>query len=313
VAPAIAAGCTIVVKPAPQTPFCSLLLAEIAREAGTPAGALGVLPASVPQAERMVRDERFRVLTFTGSTAVGWKLRSIAGTKRVALELGGNAGVIVHSDANLELAADRCNNGGFSYAGQSCISVQRIFVQRSVEKKFTELLVDRVKTLVVGDPLDAKTDVGPMISEGAAVRVEEWVTDAIASGAKALCGKRRHGSLYDPTVLIHTRPDMTVNCQEVFGPVVTVSPFDTFDEALLAVNDSPYGLQAGVFTRDIGNIFRAYETLEVGGLMVNEVPTFRVDTMPYGGVKQSGAGREGPRYAIEEMTEPRLLMMNLDV
>jgi glyceraldehyde-3-phosphate dehydrogenase (NADP+) len=311
-APAIAAGNPMVVKPAPQAPLCSLLLAEVARQAGTPAGSLGVVLCSVAQAERMVRDERFRMLTFTGSTAVGWKLRAIAGSKRVTLELGGNAGVIVHSDANLELAADRCAQGGFSYAGQSCISVQRIYVHHAVENKFKEMLVERVKALVVGDPLDAATDVGPLITEAAAVRVEEWVSDAVAAGARALCGKRRRGPLFDPTVLAGTLPGMTVNCEEIFGPVVTVTPYDTFDEALLRVNDSRFGLQAGVFTRDIANVFRAFETLEVGGLMVNEVPTFRIDTMPYGGVKQSGTGREGPRYAIEEMTEPRLLMLNLD-
>jgi acyl-CoA reductase-like NAD-dependent aldehyde dehydrogenase len=312
VAPAFAAGCTIVVKPAPQAPLCALLLAECVQEAGAPAGAFAVLPCSVAQAEGMVRDERFRMLSFTGSTAVGWKLKSIAGRKHVALELGGNAGVIVHADANLELAADRSAQGGFGYAGQTCISVQRIFVHRSVEKKFTDLLVERVKALVVGDPLDPKTDVGPLISRGAAERVEEWVTDAIAGGARALCGRRRHDSIFDPTVLVDTKPEMAVNCQEIFGPVVTVTPYDSFDEALWRVNDSPYGLQAGVFTRDLANVFRAFEQIEVGGLMINEVPTFRVDTMPYGGAKQSGLGREGPRYAIEEMTEPRLLMLNLD-
>ena len=312
VAPAFAAGCTIVVKPAPQTPLCALLLAEAVQEAGAPAGAFAVLPCSNQQAEGRVRDERFRMLSFTGSGTVGWKLKSLAGRKRVALELGGNAGVIVHGDANLELAAERCAQGGFSYAGQTCISVQRILVHRTVEKKFTDLLVDRVKALVVGDPLDPATDVGPLISHAAAERVDDWVADAISGGARALCGRRRRDSLYDPTVLTHTKPDMPVNCEEIFGPVVTVSPYDSFDEAIVHLNDSRFGLQAGVFTRDIGNIFRAYEQIEVGGLMINEVPTFRVDTMPYGGSKESGIGREGPRYAIEEMTEPRLLMLNLD-
>jgi len=311
-APAFAAGCTIVIKPAPQTPLCALLLAEAAQEAGAPAGSLSVLPCSNAQAEAMVRDERFRMLSFTGSTTVGWKLKSLAGHKRVALELGGNAGVIVHSDANLELAADRCAQGGFGYAGQTCISVQRILVHRSVEKKFLELLVERVKALVVGDPLDPTTDVGPMISRGAAERVDDWIGDALAGGARSLCGRRRRDSLIDPTVLVDTKPDMLVNCEEIFGPVVTVAPYDSFDEAIVRINDSRFGLQAGVFTRDIGNIFRAYEQIEVGGLMINEVPTFRVDTMPYGGSKESGIGREGPRYAIEEMTEPRLLMLNLD-
>jgi acyl-CoA reductase-like NAD-dependent aldehyde dehydrogenase len=312
VAPAFAAGCTIVVKPAPQAPLCALLLAEAVQEAGTPAGAFAVLPSSIAQAESMVRDERFRMLSFTGSTTVGWKLKSIAGKKRVALELGGNAGVIVHGDANLELAADRCAQGGFTYAGQTCISVQRILVQRSVEKKFTELLVDRVKALVVGDPLDPKTDVGPLISRGAAERVDDWVSDAIAGGARSLCGRRRRDSIMEPTVLVDTKPEMLVNCEEIFGPVVTLASYDSFDEALVRINDTRFGLQAGVFTRDIGHVFRAFEQIEVGGLMVNEVPAFRVDTMPYGGSKESGIGREGPRYAIEEMTEPRLLMLNLE-
>ncbi len=312
VAPAFAAGNTVVVKPASQTPLCALLLAEAVQEAGAPAGALAVLPCPGAKAEGMVRDERFRMLSFTGSGEVGWKLKSIAGRKRVALELGGNAGVIVHSDANLELAADRCTQGGFSYAGQTCISVQRIFVHRSVEKKFTDLLVERVKALVVGDPLDPKTDVGPLISRGAAERVEDWVGDAISGGARALCGHRRRDSLVEPTVLVNTKPEMPVNCEEIFGPVVALAPYDSFDEALVRINDSRFGLQAGVFTRDIGNVFRAFEQIEVGGLMINEVPTFRVDTMPYGGSKESGMGREGPRYAIEEMTEPRLLMLNLD-
>jgi acyl-CoA reductase-like NAD-dependent aldehyde dehydrogenase len=312
VAPAFAAGCTIVVKPAPQTPLCALLLAETVQEAGTPAGAFAVLPASVTQAEGMVRDERFKMLSFTGSTNVGWKLKAMAGKKRVTLELGGNAGVIVHSDANLELAAERCAQGGFAYAGQTCISVQRIFVHRAVEKKFTDLLVERVKALVVGDPLDSKTDVGPLISRAAAERVDDWLGDAISGGARALCGRRRRDSIIEPTVLVNTKPGMPVNCEEIFGPVVTVSPYDTFDEALVRINDSRFGLQAGVFTRDIGHVFRAHEQIEVGGLMINEVPSFRVDTMPYGGTKDSGSGREGPRYAIEEMTEPRLLMLNLD-
>jgi acyl-CoA reductase-like NAD-dependent aldehyde dehydrogenase len=312
VAPALAAGNTIVVKPAPQTPFCSLLLAEVAHQAGLTAGALSVLPCAITEAEAMVRDERFRMLTFTGSNAVGWRLKAIAGTKRVTLELGGNAAVVVHSDADLNLAAERCAQGGFGYAGQTCISVQRILVHRPVAEKFTSLLADRVRALAVGDPLDPKTDVGPLISPAAAARIEKWVSDAVAGGAKALTGGKRQGSVYQPTVLTGTRPDMNVNCEEVFGPVVTVAPYDSIDEAFTSVNDSPYGLQAGIFTRDIGNIFRAYENIQVGGLMVNEVPTFRVDTMPYGGVKQSGIGREGPRYAIEEMTEPRLLMLNLD-
>ena len=311
VAPAIAAGCTIIVKPAPQTPFCALILAEIVEKAGLPAGALNVLPLSNPDAERLVADERLKLLSFTGSGPVGWSLKSKAGKKRVALELGGNAAVIVHSDADVEDAARRCVQGGFSYAGQSCISVQRIFVQRSVEAKFVEALVSGVKKLKVGDPLDEATDVGPLINEDAARRAATWIEEAVAGGAKLLCGGHRTGSLLEPAVLTRTRPEMRVNCQEVFAPVVVVEPYDEFDEAIRRTNDSPYGLQAGVFTRDAKLLFKAFEELEVGGVIAGDISAFRIDSMPYGGIKESGLGREGLRYAIEEMTEPKLLVLNL--
>jgi len=310
-APAIAAGCTLVHKPAPQTPLCSLLLAELVQQAGWPAGALNVLPLSVPDAEPMVTDERLKMLSFTGSAAVGWELKKLAGKKRVTLELGGNAAVIVHSDADLDYAAERCALGGFSYAGQTCISVQRIFVERSAFERFLQAFLPRVGKLKLGDPLDEATDVGPMISEAAAERAHAWVQEALAVGAQLLCGGHRHGAMLEPTVLTGTQPEQRVNCQEVFAPVVTVEPYHDFADALKAVNDSPYGLQAGVFTRDAKLLFSAFEELEVGGVIAGDVPSFRIDPMPYGGVKDSGLGREGLRYAIEEMTERKILVANL--
>ena len=311
VAPAIAAGCTVVLKPASQTPLTALLLAEVIEQAGWPAGGLNVLPLRSQDAEEMVTDDRLKMLSFTGSPAVGWKLKSSAGKKRVTLELGGNAGVIVHSDADLEYAAARCAVGAFSYAGQSCIAVQRILVERGVYDAFLEKFLERVGKLRTGDPLDEATDIGPLISEQDAARAIEWVEEAVAGGARLLCGGQRRGSVVEPTVLTGTRPQMRVNCQEVFAPVKTVEAYDTFENALHEVNDSAFGLQAGVFTRDAKRIFQAYEELEVGGVLAGEVPTFRIDHMPYGGVKDSGMGREGLRYAIEEMTERKLLVMNL--
>lgn len=311
VAPAIAAGCTMVLKPAPQTPLCSFLLAEIVAGSGLPAGALNVLALSNVDAERLVVDDRLRMLTFTGSGAVGWALKQKAGKKKVVLELGGNAGVIVHSDADVKYAASRCVVGGFAYAGQSCISVQRIYVQRDVEERFTSALLDGVKKLKTGDPLDDATDVGPLINEEAARRAESWIAEAIAGGAKLLAGGKRQGSIVEPAVLTHTRPEMKVNCQEVFAPIVVIEPYDDFAEAVRRVNDSPYGLQAGLFTQDAKLIFTAFEQLEVGGVIAGDMSSFRIDHMPYGGIKESGMGREGLRYAIKEMTEPRTLVVNL--
>jgi len=260
-------------------------------------------------AAELVASDTFKMLTFTGSAKVGWELKAKSGKKRVVLELGGNAGVIVHGDADVEKAVERCVAGGFSYAGQSCISVQRIYVHRSIFKKFLSALVAGVEKLVVGDPLNEKTDVGPLIRESDARRTEEWIAEAVNGGATLLTGGKRKGSMMTPAVLTGTRPDQRVNCEEIFAPVVTCEPYDDFEAALAAVNSTSYGLQAGIFTHDSRLIFRAYETLEVGGVMVNEVPTFRLDHMPYGGVKDSGLGREGVRYAIEEMTEPKLLVM----
>ena len=310
VAPAMAAGCTVVHKPAPQTPLCSLMLGELVTQAGWPAGALNVLPLSNEDAGPLATDPRVKMLSFTGGP-VGWALRAKAGRKKVALELGGNAGVIIHHDADLAHAAERCTMGGFSYAGQVCISVQRILVARPVFDKFLGEFIPRVEKLKLGDPLDEATDVGPMINEAAAARAVEWIDEAVKGGAKLLTGGKREGLLVEPTVLTATRPSQKVNCEEIFAPVVTVEPYDEFAETLGRVNDSPYGLQAGLFTRDAKLIFQAYDALEVGALIIDDVPTFRIDNMPYGGTKDSGLGREGIRYAIEEMTERKLLAMNL--
>src|SRR5215472_8923138 len=311
VAPAIAAGCPMVLKPAPQTPLCSLLLAECVQQAGWPDGGLNVLPLSNEDAGVLVTDERIKLISFTGSVPVGWDIKRRAGKKKVVLELGGNAAVIVNHDADLGYAAERCTTGGFGYAGQTCISVQRILVEHSVYGKFTDLLVEGVKRLKTGDPLDESTDVGPLIRERDAIRTVSWIEEAVRGGARLLCGGHRHNLVVEPTVLTGTKPDMKVNCQEIFGPVVTVEPYRDFDQALRQVNNSAYGMQAGIFTRDAKLLFQAYDELEVGGVIAGDVPSFRIDHMPYGGVKDSGHGREGLRYAIEEMTEPKLLVMNL--
>lgn len=311
VAPAIAAGCSMVLKPAPQTPLTSLLLAEVVQHAGWPDGGLSVVPLSNEDAGLLVTDERIKLISFTGSASVGWAIKNKAGKKKVVLELGGNAGVIVHNDSDLAYAAERCVTGGFGYAGQACISVQRILVEHSVYGKFTDLLLAGVSKLKMGDPLDESSDLGPLIRESDAIRAADWVQEAIRGGARLLCGGRRTGSMLEPTVLTGTKPDMKVNCQEIFAPVVTVEPYQDFAGALKELNSSPYGLQAGLFTRDAKLIFQAYEELEVGGLIAGDVPTFRVDHMPYGGIKDSGLGREGLRDAIQDMTEPKLLVMNL--
>ena len=311
VAPALAVGNPIVLKPAPQTPLTSLMLGEVILQAGLPAGMVSILPCANAVAERMVMDERFKMISFTGSAAVGWMLKSKAGKKRVVLELGGNAGVIIEPDADLDHAADRCAVGGYVYSGQTCISVQRVYAHESVYQTFLNKLVQRVGTLKPGNPADDSTVIGPLIDEGAAKRVEAWVNEAVASGAKLRVGGKRKGSVVEATVLTDVTPEMKVSCQEVFGPVVTVSPYVKFDDALAGINDSPYGLQAGVFTKDLKKAFQAFRNLEVGTVLINEIPTFRADHMPYGGVKDSGLGREGLRYAIEEMTEIKLLVLNL--
>jgi len=311
VAPALAAGNPILIKPAPQTPLTALLLGEVAVEAGLPPGGLNVLPCNNTVAEQLVVDPRFTLLSFTGSAAVGWALKAKCGKKKVVLELGGNAGVIVEPDADLDFAAQRCAAGGFGYAGQTCISVQRILVHHSVADLFTTKLLLQVARLKGGDPSDEATVVGPLIDQNAAHRIETWISEAVSQGARVLLGGKRMGSVVEATVLSNVTPAMKVSCQEVFGPVVAVTPYRKFDEAIQALNRSDYGLQAGVFTQDVNKVFHAFRRLEVGAVLVNEIPTFRADHMPYGGVKDSGIGREGVRAAIEEMTEPRLLVMNL--
>jgi len=313
VAPALAAGNSILIKPAPQTPLTALLLGEVAMEAGVPPGGLNILPCDNTVAEQLVTDPRFKLLSFTGSAAVGWKLKALSGKKKVVLELGGNAGVIIEPDADLELATQRCAAGGFSYAGQTCISVQQIFVHHSVADLFTTKLLLQVARLKAGDPGDSGTVVGPLIDQGAANRVEAWIAEAVSQGARVLLGGKRLGSVVEATVLGNVTPAMKVSCQEVFGPVVTVTPYREFDEAIDTLNRSDYGLQAGVFTQNVDKVFQAFRRLEVGAVLANEIPTFRAEHMPYGGVKDSGLGREGVAYTIEEMTEPRLLVLNLKV
>jgi glyceraldehyde-3-phosphate dehydrogenase (NADP+) len=311
VAPALAAGCPVVLRPASATPLSALSLAEIIHESGYPRGGFSVVPSSTDAAEPMITDERVKLLTFTGSPAVGWPFKNKAGRKRITLELGGNAGVIVHDDADLDFAISRIVTFAFGYAGQSCISVQRVFVHSSIYQTFMDKFLPKVKALVVGDPLDEKTDVGPMIDEGSAAKVEEWVNEAVAGGAKVLTGGTRKGNLMMPTVVTDVKREMKVCAQEVFAPLVTVAPYGDFSDAVRDVDNGDYGLQCGIFTRDVKNIWYAYEHIEVGGVIANDVSTYRIDHMPYGGVKLSGFGREGVKYAIEEMTEPRLLVMNM--
>jgi acyl-CoA reductase-like NAD-dependent aldehyde dehydrogenase len=262
------------------------------------------------RAEELVADERFAVLTFTGSQEVGWDLKAKAGRKLVCLELGGNAAAIVHDDADLEYAVGRVVAGGFGVAGQSCISVQRVYVQRDVYDEFVSALVRKVGGLVVGHPLDEEADLAGMIDEGAAARVAAWLEEAVAAGARVLCGGERDGTRFAPTVVEGCPAEAALSHREAFAPVLLVAPYDDFAEAVAAADDSRYGLQAGVFTRDVGRISYAYEHIRAGAVVAGDVPTFRVDHMPYGGAKESGIGREGPRYAIEEYTEPRMLVMS---
>ena len=310
-APAVAAGNPIVLKPASKTPLSALVLADALDRAGLPKGALSVLPMSRKTGDRMVTDDRFRLLTFTGSSEVGWGMKARAGRKRVLLELGGNAGVVVDETADIDQAAARIAAGGFALAGQSCISVQRVYVHRRLFDRFAALLVGKVEALKVGDPLDPATDVGPMIDEGEAERVDAWVMEALREGARVLTGgKRLGGALYAPTVLVDVPATARVCAEEVFAPLVGLFAFDDFDRAVEEVNRSPYGLQAGVFTNDLRNALAAFDRLDVGGVIINDVSSWRMDAMPYGGVKNSGLGREGPRHAIEEMTETKIVVFN---
>jgi acyl-CoA reductase-like NAD-dependent aldehyde dehydrogenase len=314
VAPAIASGNTIVAKPPPQCPGPALMLAEIAHDCGLPPGAFNVISADPPVAERLATDERIRMLSFTGSARVGWSLKAKAVRQRVALELGGNGGLIVDEDANLEFAAARAARGAFVHAGQVCISVQRIFVHRKVYGRFAQLLVDAAEELQVGDPMDESTLVGPMITRQAADRVMEWIDEAKAAGAGILTGNRREGSVVYPTIIEIGNPSLhrlRVWCEEVFGPVATLEPIDSFAEGVAATNDSPYGLQAGVFTRNLDHAFEAFREIDAGAVIVGDTGVFRVDTYPFGGMKGSGLGREGVRWAMEAMTDPKILVLNL--
>lgn len=310
VAPALASGNSITLKPASSTPLSALLLGEILLESGALPGSYNVIPCSAKLAETMVTDPRFKMITFTGSAEVGWPMKSKAGKKMVCLELGGNAAAVVEPDADMDFALKRCILGGYAYAGQICISVQRIFIQEKVFDDFVNDFVKGVKKLIVGDPLLEETDVGPMIDEPSANQTDNWVREAIAQGAKCLTGGNRTGALYEPTVMVNVPRDAKVSCQEAFAPIVILDSYKTFEEALEKVNDSIFGLQAGVFTKDIEKAFRAFNEIEVGGLIINDVPTFRVDHMPYGGVKASGFGREGVKYALEEMTELKIMVIN---
>jgi aldehyde dehydrogenase (NAD+) len=310
VAPAIGVGAPIVVKPASATPLGALRIAELFAETDLPAGMVQVLPVSSKVADGMARDPRYRKISFTGSSEIGWYLKGLDPKKRVTLELGGNAGVIVHADADLDLAAQRIAFGGYYQAGQSCISVQRVFVASEVFDDLADRLTKQVESLKVGDPLEPTVDVGPVIQRSEVDRIAAWVREAVEQGATVLTGGQGDGPFFQPTLLAQVRPEMKVCREEIFGPVVTISPYETFEEALALVNDSRYGLQAGVFTNDINRAFEAHRTLEVGGVIVNDVSAFRADQMPYGGSKDSGFGREGLRFAMEEMTEPRIMVLS---
>jgi acyl-CoA reductase-like NAD-dependent aldehyde dehydrogenase len=318
-APAIAAGCPVVLKPAPQTPFTAILLAELVHkagnEAGWPKGALSVLHMENDLTEQLVaQNQHIRQVSFTGSARVGWKLKQNAGMKSVLLELGGNAALIVANDwEDIAGAARKAVRAATGFAGQSCISVQRVYVDNTIFHRFIEAAIEEMEALKCGDPSNPNTDIGPLIRPSDAERVTEWIREAEAGGAKLLVGGQRSGSVMSPALLTGTRPGMKVLEEEVFGPVMVVERFHHFDEALAETNRSQYGLQAGLFTTDVRKIFHAYQQLEVGGLIVGDTPTWRMDPMPYGGVKASGIGREGIRYAMDEMTEPRLLVMALSM
>jgi acyl-CoA reductase-like NAD-dependent aldehyde dehydrogenase len=312
IAPALAAGCAVVLKPAAQTPLSALLLAELETDAGLPPGWLNVLAGPASEiGDVLVEDERVKLITFTGSSEVGWKLRERAPRKRVNLELGNATPVIVEADADVDDVAKRMAQHAFSFAGQSCISVQRIYVQRASHDAFLERFVPLVQALHLGDPADEDTDVGPVIDEGARDRIMAWIDEAREAGADVLTGGELDGELIRPTVIANAAPELKVSCQEVFGPVVTVNPYDSLEEAIALANGTPYGLQAGVFTNDLRTAMRLAAELEFGGVTVNEAPTFRADQMPYGGVKDSGNTREGPAYAVREMTEERVVVLDL--
>jgi len=312
IAPALAAGCAVVLKPASQTPLSALLLAELEEEAGLPPGWLNVVVGPATEiGDMLVADDRVKMLTFTGSSEVGWALRERAARKNVALELGNATPAIVEADADVDEASTKLAANAFSFAGQSCISVQRIYVQRAVYDEFVSAFVPRVESLVAGDPADEETDVGPVIDSGSHERILEWIAEARERGAEVLTGGTAEGPIIRPTVIANAPLDVKVSCEEVFGPVVTVTPYDTFDEAVGLANGTRFGLQAGIFTSNVRLALEAAQRLDFGGVTVNEAPTFRADQMPYGGVKDSGTTREGPAYAVREMTEERVVVLQL--
>jgi acyl-CoA reductase-like NAD-dependent aldehyde dehydrogenase len=311
-APALAAGCPVVLKPATQTPLSALLLAELEDEAGLPPGWLSVVVGpSAEIGDVLVEDERVKAITFTGSGAVGWGLKERAPKKKVNLELGNATPVIVTADADVEAAATAMAANAFSFAGQSCISVQRLYVERPAYDRFVEAFLPKVEALKLGDPADEETDVGPVIDEDARERILEWISEARDGGGEILTGGEERDGLIAPTVIAGASPELKVSCEEVFGPVVTVNAFDSLDEAIELANSTRYGLQAGIFTSRLDSALRAGQELEFGGVIVNEAPTFRADQMPYGGVKDSGNTREGPAYAVRELTEERLVVIDL--
>lgn len=310
IAPAIAAGCPIILKPARTTPLSALLLAEIVNQTELPKGALSILPMNREIGNQLVTDERFNLLSFTGSPEVGWEMKKHAGKKRVVLELGGNAGVIITPTASIDQALIKCINGSFSYSGQVCIHTQRIYIHKDKFDEFTNRFLGKVKELIIGDPMNPSTDISSMIDFENAIRVEDWVNEAIRNGAKKLIGGERKGSYFEPTVLTNTKRSMKVCNSEVFGPVVVLEPYSSLSDAIAEINSSEYGLQAGIFTNSIDEQNTAFSKIKTGAVIINDTPTFRVDHMPYGGIKKSGFGREGVKYSILDMLEPRLLVRN---
>jgi acyl-CoA reductase-like NAD-dependent aldehyde dehydrogenase len=310
VAPALAARNSIIVKPSPRTPLTALMLGEAFLESGLPKGALQVVPMEIADIDLLLADERVAMISFTGSAEVGWKLRERAARKAVTLELGGNAPVIVDETANLEYSVERTAVAAFNYAGQTCISAQRILLQEGIAEEWTSRFIERAMNLRAGDPLDEATELSVMITEEAARRAESWIREAVQGGARVLCGGTRRGAMLEATVLVDVHSEMRICSEEVFAPVATIQTFRDFADALAEANNTRYGLQAGVFTHEMSRAFQSIEALEFGGVMINDAPAFRVDNMPYGGVKLSGAGREGVRYAMEEMTEPRMIVLD---
>ena len=309
IAPALAVGCPFILKPASKTPLGAIIIGEVLAETDLPKGAFSILPASRDGADLFTTDERLKLLSFTGSDEVGWALKARAGKKKVVMELGGNAAVIIDRDADLKDALPRVIKGAFYQSGQSCISVQRILIHEDVYDEFRDMLVEEAKALVAGDPKDKDTFIGPMIDVGEAERVEAWTKEALDHGAKLLCGGTREGRMIPATLLENVDRDAKVVNEEVFGPLAVLMKFSTFDEAIEETNRSEFGLQAGIFTRDLFKMFDAWDRLDYGGICINEIPSYRVDNMPYGGVKNSGLGREGVRFAMEDMTEIRNLVI----